>query len=109
MVRIDHQTNSPILFFRVESPAGVAKSESSDSLLTALNNSCDEKDRRSSDAGVFAVPPANSLPAYSQRGAPGKDQTTRKKKAKAPKQRTIKFHEYKVRSCMNLGGDFDQT
>lgn len=40
--------------------------------------------------------------AYSQRGAPGKDQTSRKSKKAKPKgqtskQRTIKFHEYKVR------------
>ena len=40
--------------------------------------------------------------AYSQREAPGKDQTSRKSKKAKPKgqtskQRTIKFHEYKVR------------
>ena len=72
--------------------------------------------RRASDAGVFAVPsplpsvasPAPSVAsssgsgavsssAYSQRGAPGKDQSRKKKsKPKATKARTIKFHEYKV-------------
>ena len=45
--------------------------------------------------------------AYSQRGAPGKDQTSRKTKKAKPKgatskQRTIKFHEYKVRDHFKL-------
>ena len=45
--------------------------------------------------------------AYSQREAPGKDQTSRKSKKTKPKgqaskQRTIRFHEYKVRRIKSI-------
>lgn len=73
--------------------------------------------RRSSDAGVFAVPSPpgpqgsqhKSLPSvsgipYSQREAPGKDQSRKVKKTKSSsknskniKEKQFKFIEYKVR------------
>ena len=58
-----------------------------------------ELKRRASDVSLPSSA-ANHRPAslnltYSQRGAPGKEKS--KKAVKAVKQRTIKFHEYKVR------------
>ena len=57
-----------------------------------------ELKRRASDVSLPSSA-ANHRPAslnltYSQRGAPGKEKS--KKAVKAVKQRTIKFHEYKV-------------
>lgn len=61
-----------------------------------------ELKRRASDVSLPSSA-ANHRPAslnltYSQRGAPGKEKS--KKAVKAVKQRTIKFHEYKVRKIL---------
>ena len=75
----------------------VIKSESHDNIFSAPKFGSELK-RRASDVSLPSSA-ANHRPAslnlnYSQRGAPGKEKS---KKAKPVKQRTIKFHEYKVR------------
>jgi len=123
------QNSPPDLFQGVAAagPAVVGKSESSDSVFSGVSRTSEataesvESRRASSDAvhaspapppqppAFFAVPsPLGGLSGgtYSQRCAPGKDQSRRTKKAKpkssTAKARTIKFHEYKVRKPLML-------
>jgi hypothetical protein len=73
----------------------------------------------STSSASLALAKASQLPgsqAYSQREAPGKDQTSRKSKKAKPKgqtskQRTIKFHEYKVSKtdCVSQGNFLERV
>ena len=88
-------------FFAVPSPPSVANCSTSSASsvnsvlasVTAINNSLQQQQQQQQ---------RQQQQPYSRRGAPGKDQTSRKKKVKpkpsgaAQKSRTIKFHEYKV-------------
>ena len=96
--------------FAVPTSPSFAQPQQQSANVTVVANATPLSPSRSSSSSStssasLTLSKASQLPgsqAYSQRGAPGKDQTSRKTKKAKPKgqsskQRTIKFHEYKVR------------